>query len=69
MAYEGSKPELSGHGEEFGHELVSESVSEADSDKRFFETSDWDKGSDIDSDTHQKQDAELHKLQVLCIVR
>ena len=31
-----SAPELGGHGQELGRELVSESVSEADSDKRFF---------------------------------
>ena len=39
MALE-SGPELGGHGQEFGHELVSESVSEADSDSdtRFFGT-------------------------------
>ena len=34
--------ELGGRGQEFGHERVSESVSEADSDTSFFETSDTD---------------------------
>ena len=35
---------MGGHGQDFGQELVSESVSEADSDSdmRFFETSDTD---------------------------
>ena len=45
-----------GYGQDFGHELVS--VSEADSDTRFFKTSDMDsdkvsisdKGSETDSD-------------------
>ena len=43
--------ELGGHGQEFGHELVSESVSEADSDSdtRFFETSDADSSTDSDT--------------------
>ena len=41
MAYEGYNPELSGHGQEFGHELVFESG-------WFFETSDTDSETDSD---------------------
>ena len=44
------KPEKGGHGHDFGHELVSESVSEADSHTNFFETSDTGKGMTSDSD-------------------
>ena len=55
------RSELGRHGQEFGHELVSESVSEADSDTRFSETLDTDldkvtiseMGSDTDLDTHK----------------
>ena len=50
---------MGGHGQEFGHELVSESEGDSDSSTRFFETSDTDSDklifstsdSDADSDT------------------
>ena len=41
-----SKPEIGGHGEEFGHKFVSESVSEG-----FLGTSDTDSDTDTDSDS------------------
>ena len=55
------RSELGRHGQEFGHELVPESVSKADSNMRFSETSDTDldkvstsdMGSDTDLDTHK----------------
>ena len=47
-------PELGGHGQELGHELVSESVSEADWGTRFFEPS----GTDLD--THKAFDVSLN---------
>ena len=46
------------NGHDFGHELMSESVSEADSDTdtRFFGTSDTDIGSVMTSDTYMTSD-------------
>ena len=40
---------MGGHGQDFGHEFVSESVSEADTDKDrgFFGTSDTDSDTDM----------------------
>ena len=56
---------MSGHGQEFRHELVFESVSEADSDTRFFETSDTDSDRDSDkvstSDTDSDMDSDTYK--------
>ena len=48
-----SGSELGGH--DFGHEFVSESVSEADLDTRFFGTSDTDSGKVMTSDTDMGQ--------------
>ena len=50
---------MNGHGHDFGHEIVSGSVSEADSDTdaRFFGTSDTD--SDMDSDKVMTSDTEV----------
>ena len=50
--------ELGGHGQEFGHEPVSESVTEADSDTRFFETSDTDTRFSDASDTDSDMDSD-----------
>ena len=55
MVYEGSNPELSGHGKEFGHELAFESggffeTSDTDSERDSDKVSTSDKGSDTDSD-------------------
>ena len=53
------KSEITGHGHDFGHEFISESVYEADSDTRFSETS--DKNSDTDSNKFKFSDSDMDK--------